>query len=114
MGVIPHGSEDYRKRNPHLFREVETKEPEPVAQQALDSSLQKQESLPEGLVFRVILRAHVRRLLDDDNLVGGLKVLRDSISRTLGIDDGDSRIKFEYEQQRTKGEEGVAVTIQFL
>lgn len=36
--------------------------------------------------------------MDDDNWINGAKGIRDAIARRLGIDDGDPRIKFEYEQ----------------
>lgn len=36
--------------------------------------------------------------LDDDNWANGAKGIRDAIARKLGVDDGDPRIKFEYEQ----------------
>jgi len=38
------------------------------------------------------------RLMDDDNWINGAKGIRDAIARKLGVDDGDPRIKFEYEQ----------------
>lgn len=38
------------------------------------------------------------KVMDDDNLAGSFKGVRDAIARKLGIDDGDPRIKFEYEQ----------------
>lgn len=41
------------------------------------------------------------RPLDDDNLRGSLKAVRDAISHRLGVDDGDRRsIRFEYTQRR--------------
>lgn len=36
--------------------------------------------------------------MDDDNWINGAKGVRDAIARRLGVDDGDPRIKFEYEQ----------------
>jgi hypothetical protein len=38
------------------------------------------------------------KLMDDDNWINGAKGVRDQIARRLGVDDGDPRIKFEYEQ----------------
>lgn len=55
-----------------------------------------------------------RRLLDDDNLSGGCKALRDAIAASLGIDDGDKRIRFEYHQVITTGRPGVIVKIEVL
>jgi hypothetical protein len=39
------------------------------------------------------------KLMDDDNWINGAKGIRDAIARRLGIDDGDSRIKFRYDQE---------------
>lgn len=46
-----------------------------------------------------------RRKLDTDNLAGALKAIRDEVARIAGIDDGDDRIEWRYEQEtsaRTK------------
>jgi len=53
-----------------------------------------------------------RRILDDDNLAGGNKPLRDCIAERLGIDDGDERVEWEYRQVVTRGVIGTLVTIQ--
>jgi hypothetical protein len=39
-----------------------------------------------------------QKRLDDDNLRESFKAVRDAIARIIGIDDGDERIKWEYEQ----------------
>jgi hypothetical protein len=39
--------------------------------------------------------------LDDDNLVGAFKHVRDQIARILGVDDGSDQVKFEYAQAPT-------------
>lgn len=36
--------------------------------------------------------------MDSDNLAGSFKACRDQIARQIGVDDGDTRITFEYEQ----------------
>ena len=36
--------------------------------------------------------------LDDDNLSGGFKGLRDSVANELGIDDGSELVRWEYAQ----------------
>jgi len=36
--------------------------------------------------------------LDSDNLAGSMKHVQDAVARQLSIDDGDERIKWEYEQ----------------
>ncbi|TSA41471.1 MAG: hypothetical protein D4R57_00560 [Verrucomicrobiales bacterium] len=54
------------------------------------------------------------RTLDDDNYVGACKHLRDAIAATLGIDDGDKRISWQYQQIQTRGREGVLVQIEVI
>jgi len=67
---------------------------------------------PRRLVVSLIgLR---RRTLDDDNFNGACKHLRDAIAASLGIDDGDKRICWQYQQLQTKGREGVLVRIEVI
>jgi hypothetical protein len=39
-------------------------------------------------------------ILDDDNLRGALKSVRDEIAKLSGVDDADPRIRWEYDQHR--------------
>lgn len=55
-----------------------------------------------------------RRTLDDDNFNGACKHLRDAIAASLGIDDGDKRLCWQYQQLQTKGREGVLVRIEVI
>lgn len=55
------------------------------------------------------------KFLDDDNLRGVLKSVRDGIADKLGVDDGDPRIEWKYEQARCKrGDFGVFVRFESL
>lgn len=50
--------------------------------------------------------------LDDDNLRGALKAVRDGIADKLGVDDRDPRVRWKYGQAKCKrGEFGVWVEI---
>ncbi|TAM22383.1 MAG: hypothetical protein EPN60_16960 [Nevskiaceae bacterium] len=49
------------------------------------------------------------RPMDDDNLPGALKAIRDGIADRIGIDDGDPRLTWRYAQR--KGPWGVEVCI---
>lgn len=49
--------------------------------------------------------------LDDDNLRGALKAVRDGVADAFGLDDRDGRIAWAYEQQRGK-EYGVRITME--
>lgn len=44
-----------------------------------------------------LLRIGPKRL-DSDNLAGSFKHVQDAIAREIGVDDGDERVKWEYEQ----------------
>ncbi len=39
------------------------------------------------------------KILDSDNLQSAFKATRDAIARRIGVDDGDPRIEFEYDQE---------------
>ena len=58
------------------------------------------------------MTVHGRRRLDDDNLAGALKPLRDAIAASAGLDDGDPRIRWQCGQVRTDWEEMVVVTLE--
>jgi hypothetical protein len=49
------------------------------------------------------------RKLDSDNLASGFKAVRDEIARIIGIDDGDSRITWRYDQRKGKPREYAAI-----
>jgi hypothetical protein len=53
------------------------------------------------------------RKLDSDNLAGSLKATRDGIASALGVNDGDERIAWRYEQEKCRdGEQQIHVTIE--
>ena len=60
---------------------------------------------------QVTLVAVRQKRLDDDNLAGGFKALRDAIAESLGIDDGDERIEWIYRQQIGPKPHGTSVMI---
>ena len=53
------------------------------------------------------------RLLDDDNLSGAYKKLRDAVAKWLGVDDGDTaRVRWAYTQVAARrGHLGTLITI---
>lgn len=117
MNLPIHVSEATRKRNPHLFgslRAVEADQPQSTAAPALERGQPKRARGQGGVRCRVDFIACVRRVLDDDNLAGSLKPLRDAVARRLGIDDGDGRIAWECQQVPTRGSEGVIVKIEIV
>lgn len=53
--------------------------------------------------------------LDDDNLRTGAKPLRDSIATSLGVDDADPRVRWEYGQIiGTNGSAGTIVKVESI
>lgn len=52
--------------------------------------------------YTVTLTRMSPRLLDDDNLRGALKSVRDGVADALGIDDRDQRVEWHYKQEKSK------------
>jgi hypothetical protein len=65
---------------------------------------------PSWKTYVVTLTRIGPRKLDSDNVQGALKAIRDEVAAQLGIDDGDPRITWKYEQ--AKGEYAVRVVIE--
>lgn len=85
-----------------------------VSVSALDRTAPPRHRSKKRLGLCITITSYRRRLTDDDNSsvsAGSAKNLRDAIATSLGIDDGDSRLKWEYRQQQTAGAEGTLVTI---
>jgi hypothetical protein len=63
-----------------------------------------------GPLLTVTLTRVSARQLDDDNLRGALKAVRDQVACALGVDDGSALVRWEYRQE--KGEDGVEVRVE--
>lgn len=101
-----------KKLNPNLFDlagRVETAEREPNPKPALERKPPAKQGARTVMVVRIV--TFTRHVQDDDNHQSGCKGLRDIISRWLGIDDGDARIRFEYAQVRSLNRQGTMVLI---
>jgi hypothetical protein len=48
--------------------------------------------------------------MDDDNLAGGMKSIRDEVARWLGVDDRDPRVRYVCEQRKAD-EWGVEIRV---
>lgn len=57
----------------------------------------------------VFQRLGVKKM-DDDNLAGAFKGIRDEMAKLLGVDDADDRIEWRYEQ-KVSASKGVHVTV---
>lgn len=100
-------------RNPHLgLGGLEPAKPQQVVARALDNGVPPRESRAIRLV--ISLTRFGRRKLDDDNLAGAFKPLRDKIAKDLGVNDADSRVRWECGQVETRGRCGVMVRIEEL
>lgn len=58
------------------------------------------EARPELPCVVVLTRTAPSNGLDDDNLAGALKAVRDAVAEWLGVDDRDQRVRFVYRQAR--------------
>ena len=52
---------------------------------------------------RILITRIAPRKLDDDNLAYACKAIRDGVALAIGIDDGDPRLEWEYDQSRFGG-----------
>ena len=95
--------------NPSGGLEAPERKPDPL--QALDKIPKVQRARRGGLAVCVDIIALCKRDRDDDNVSAGAKHLRDCIAQTLGIDDGDRRIRFKYGCCQTAGPEQTIVRI---
>ncbi len=81
---------------------------------ALDQGKKTRPRGKRGVVVCVTLIRFGHKLLDDDNLRAAFKATRDSVSTSLGIDDGDRRLRWQYSQVETKGRVGSLVKLELL
>ena len=112
---IPHGSESYRKRNPHLFRPVDSLvQSKRECGERCEGEDRGVGEVQTGLGFRITLISCRTRLVDGhDNLRTGLKPLVDRITEWIGFkSDSDKRLEWCYEQIRTAGHTGTIVLIE--
>lgn len=108
--VIANASEAVKRLNPDLFRDgqflpkvVEQKTQRPLVSESSGRESRRRRLAGCGQVLRITLVAYLARRLDDDNLAGGFKPLRDVVARWLDIDDSDKFIDWQYGQVVTRG-----------
>ena len=107
-----------RARNPHLFGSMgslDTPQPEQNTRPALEQKPSRYRGSTRRLAVIVTIIRVGGKILDGDNLQGACKPLRDAIANTLGLDDGDSRIEWQYRQiGKGKAESGAIVKLEML
>lgn len=101
-----------RQANPDLGA-VAPQKHQPQARPALVKDLPGGQSSESGVAVSVDVIALRNAYCDEDNSRAGYKPLQDAIAASLGIDDGASRIRFNYGQIVTDGAEGTIVRIQW-
>lgn len=105
-------SESTRRRNPHLFGlgSVPPAKPKRSGRRKPQTQNENQTRSAFRLVVSII---GFRRIpLDDDNFISACKHTRDAIAASLTLDDGDKRLRWQYQQIQTAGTEGLMVRIE--
>jgi hypothetical protein len=110
-----------RRLNPHLFGlgAVESSEPKPDQGRALvnrpqaDQASQRRVADGSAQVLRVSLVSCRSKLCDRDNLIAGMKPLRDAVARFFGLDDAETTIEWEYAQIEAR-EQGTIVKVEMI
>lgn len=80
----------------------------------LGHSSKKQKGGKRGLVAVITIIKCGPGCADDDNIGTGAKPLRDAIATSLGVDDGDKRLRWQYRGLDSSGPTGTLVIIQRL
>lgn len=108
---FPYASEAFLIANSDPPAGLGSPERKPDPLQALGDGQKVQPNCRNGLVVRIVLISIRRREIDDDNLASGFKHLRDCIAKTLGVDDRDKRVRWEYGCVLSRGPEQTIVKI---
>lgn len=116
---FPNASPDFIKDNADDSRSLAVgglapSPAKPTVVQTLDGGKPQRKKSKGRVAVVVTLISCRRRLSDDDAIAASCKHLRDHIASTLGLDDGDARIKFQYAQIQTSGKQGVLVRIEMV
>jgi hypothetical protein len=91
---------------------VEAGRAEQAPARALDGGRPERVGGSCGVAARVVLVAYRHRRLDPDAVAFSFKPLTDAVASTLGVDDDDPRVEWEWRQVQTDGAEGVAVRVE--
>lgn len=115
-GRVIQPNETVRKLNPHLFGlgAVGGATGKPSPGPALDQNPKTFPKRKGRMACVVTLVACRHRLCDSDSNAISFKPLQDAIARSLAIDDGSERIRFEYSQAHTTAAEGTIVRIAWV
>jgi hypothetical protein len=95
----------------HTMAGLQDPERKPHPVPALDPRAEVHPTSKRGVVVVVTIIRCALTEIDSDNFSFGAKPVRDSVSKALGCDDRDRRIKWEYRQCVGEGPEGTIVKI---
>ena len=84
--------------HPSRVAAVSPAKPKPDPLPALDQGQKARKGAIVGVGLRVVIIRRGKNQLDGDNLAFAYKGLRDAIAWSLDIDDGDPRVRWEYNQ----------------
>lgn len=110
--LFPNASQSTIQANTDSLAPLQGAQRERDPASPLDRSHAKRQSGKGGVEVCVLIIGVRQRPLDDDNFEAGCKNLRDSIAASLGCDDGDKRLMWQYAQVVTGGNEGTIVLIE--
>lgn len=111
--LYDNSSQSFKRRNRHLVSGLSGQEPEQDSRKSLVEGEAREGQRPDGPVYRVQIISLRSGTLDDDNLVGGSKPIRDAVAAFLGLDDNQRFITWEYGQMKSANL-GTIVVIQKL
>lgn len=93
----------------HMARARKVKHERHTTAWAIKLAKLQRPALP--LVVTIIRGTTSHKPLDDDNLVGACKGVRDQLAEWLGVDDSDARVKWKYDQRCSLKQWAVGVRI---
>ena len=112
--ALANAKQSFKDRNPHLFNlgGLGAAQREPAPAQTLERAPSPRQGRKRSVVVVVAFIAFIRTGSDEDNFGhSAYKPMRDWIARSLGVDDGDKRIVWEYHAIQTRGKLGTQVMI---
>jgi len=117
--MFPNATKSTKRRNPELYGgnavgAGKITSPERNKVLPLVGAVKAQRQRTGQVVICVTFLACRHRELDSDSNVYSIKPLRDAVAATLGIDDADARVRWQYAQVQTRGQEGVLVRIETI
>lgn len=107
----PNASKSFLARNAEPVGGLEHPQREHNPLPALVHREKSQRGRKTRVAICVSITSYRKRETDWDNIVSGSKPIQDAIAQSLGLDDGDSRLRFEYHTIVTRGATGTHVLI---